>query len=166
VFLAVGFAWVYWLLLSLSQKGSLPFSMENSVPGTILKTILRDFGPAVAAIIVAGFYQGSAGLKRLWLTVTRWRVSWQLYVLVFVGPIIVAGLVVLIGVMTGSLKRNPEPISIVHFALVFFAMAVLDGARASNGVLGYPSYNLLPGGNMGPNVNWKGLEPASIKSVI
>ncbi len=127
VFLALGFAWVYWLLISLSRKGSLPFLLQDSVPGAILKAILRDFGPAVAAIIVAAFYQGRAGLKRLWLTVTRWRVPWWLYALAFVGPMIAAGLVVSIGVMKGSLKRNPEPISIVHFSLVFFAMAVLDG---------------------------------------
>jgi len=138
VFLALGFAWVYWLLISLSQKGSLPFSMQDSVPGAILKAILRDFGPAVAAIVVEAFYQGSAGLKRLWLTVTRWRVSWRLYALAFVGPMIAAGLVVSIGVMKGSLKRNLEPISIVHFALVFFAMVVL-------------------GGPLGEEVGWRGL---------
>ena len=34
----------------------------------------------------------------------------------------------------------------------------LLGDSAINGVLGYPSYSLLPGGNMAPNVNWKGLE--------
>ena len=138
VFLAVGFAWIYWLLISLSKKGALPFSMQDTVPGMILKAILSDFGPALAAIIVAAFYQGSAGLKQLWLTVARWRVSWWLYVLASLGPMIAASLVVSIGVMTGSLKRNPEPISIAHFVLVFFAMAVLDGP-------------------LGEEVGWRGL---------
>jgi len=138
VFLALGFAGIYWQLISLSQKGSLPFSMENSVPGVILKAILRDFGPAIAAVVVAAFYQGRAGLKRLWLSVTRWRVSWQLYALAFLGPMIVAGLVVLMGVMTGTLKRNPVPISAIHFVLVFLAMAILDGP-------------------LGEEVGWRGL---------
>lgn len=79
VFVALGFAAVYWILVSLSRKGSLPFSMEDSVTGTILKWILRDFGPAVAAVLVFAFYQGLAGLKQLWLTVARWRVSYWLY---------------------------------------------------------------------------------------
>ena len=149
VFLAMGFAWVYWLLITLSQKGSLPFSMKDSVPGGVLKAILRDFGPAVAAIIVAAFYQGTAGLKRLWLSVTRWRISWPLYVLAFVGPMIAAGLVVSIGVITGSLRRNPGPISIVHFTLVFFAMAVLDGPLGEEvGWRGLLLPQLLP--KMGP----------------
>jgi len=138
VFLALGFALVYWRLISLSEKGSLPFSMDNSIPGTVLKAILRDFGPAVAAIVVAASYHGSAGLKQLWLTVARWRVSWRLYLLAFVGPMIVAGLVVSIGVMTGSLKRNDEPISAMHFGIVFFAMAIFDGP-------------------LGEEVGWRGL---------
>lgn len=138
VLIVLGFGWLYWQLISLSQKGSLPFSMENSVPGTILKAILRDFGPAVAAVVVTAFYQGSAGLSRLWLSVTRWRVSWRLYVLAFLGPMIVAGLVVLIGVATGTLERNPVPISVIHFAIVFLAMAILDGP-------------------LGEEVGWRGL---------
>ena len=138
VFLAVAFAWADWLLISLSQRGSLPFSMQGTVPGVILKAILRDFGPALAAIIVAGSFQGRSGLKQLWRTVTRWQVSWWLYVLAFAGPMTASGLVVLIGVMTGTLKRNPEPISIAHFFLVFFAMAVLDGP-------------------LGEEVGWRGL---------
>jgi membrane protease YdiL (CAAX protease family) len=138
VFIALGLAGLYGQLIFLSQKGALPFSMENSVPGTILKAILRDFGPAVAAVIVTAFYQRGVGLKRLWLSVARWRASWQLYLLAFLGPMIVAGLVVSIGVMTGTLKRNPVPISVIHFAIVFLAMAILDGP-------------------LGEEVGWRGL---------
>jgi membrane protease YdiL (CAAX protease family) len=138
IFLAVGFAWAYWLLISLSHKGSLAFSMPDSLPGMLLKAILRDFGPAVAAIIVAALYRGSRGLKQLWLTVARWRVSWWLYVLAFVGPMIAAGVVVPIGVITGSLERNPEPVSAIRLVIIFFAMAVIDGP-------------------LGEEVGWRGL---------
>jgi len=138
VSVALGFTWVYWLLMYLSRKRSLPFSMDGSIPGTILAGILRDFGPAVAAVSVFAFYQGLGGLKQLWLTVARWRVSYWLYLLALLGPLGGACLVALIGVLTGSMSRNPKPISPVHFIPLFFFMAVVDGP-------------------LGEEVGWRGL---------
>ena len=138
VSIALGFSLFYWFLNSLSQKGSLPFSMGDSMPGTILTAILRDFGPAVAAVLVSAYYQGRAGIKQLWLTVARWRVSYWLYLLAFLGPLVMAGLVAWIGVLTGSMSRSPEHISPVHFIIVFLFMAVVDGP-------------------LGEEVGWRGL---------
>jgi uncharacterized protein len=105
----------------------LPFSMSDSVAGTILKGVLRDFGPLVAAALVATVYQGSAGLKRLWLSVTRFKVSVWLYMLAFVGPFVATGIVVVIGLFTGTVSRSQVPISAVQLALAFPIMALIDG---------------------------------------
>jgi len=112
--------------------------MDSSIPGTILSAILRHFGPLVAALLVSAFYQGKVGLKQLWQTVARWRVSYWLYLLALMGPVAAAGVVVWIGLQTGSMGRNTEPISLVHFILVFFVMAVVDGP-------------------LGEEVGWRGL---------
>ncbi len=138
VSVSLGFAWTYWLLISLSRKEYLPFSMDGSIPGTILSAILRHFGPLVAAVLISAFYQGGAGPKQPWQTVARSRVPYWLYVLSLAGPVAAAGVVAWIGVQTGRIVRNTEPISAVHFILVFFAMAVVDGP-------------------LGEEVGWRGL---------
>jgi membrane protease YdiL (CAAX protease family) len=138
VCLALGFAVCYWLLVTLSRQGMLPFSMSDSIVGTTLKGVLRDFGPLIAATLVAALYQGGAGLKQLWRSVGRFRAPGKVYLLASIGPFIAAGITVAIGLMTGSISRSHGPISAVHFALLFPIMAVIDGP-------------------LGEEVGWRGL---------
>jgi uncharacterized protein len=127
VFFALGFSFSYWLLVSLSRRGALPFEMENSFYGVVLKAVLRDFGPAITALIVAALYQGRAGLKDIWRSLSRWRVSWQLYSLAILGPLVLAGLVALVAVLTGTMNRNPHSGSPLRLIVIFFLMAIFDG---------------------------------------
>jgi uncharacterized protein len=147
VFLALGFSFSYWLLISLSRRGSLPFEMENSILGVVLKAVLRDFGPAIAALIAVALYQGRPGLKELWRSLAQWRVSWQLYLLAILGPLVLACLVALVGVLTRAMNRNPQPGSPLRLIIVFFVMAVIDGP-------------------LGEEIGWRGLLlPQLLRSV-
>jgi membrane protease YdiL (CAAX protease family) len=127
VVLALGFASTYWLLVRLAHAGSLPFSMSDSLAGTILKGLLRDFGPAVAAMLAAGLTQGRLGLLRLGSALARWRIPVWIYLIALALPFLADGIVVVVGVQTGALERGSGPFSPLHFLLVFFAMAVVDG---------------------------------------
>ena len=127
VILALGFAFLYWLLVALARAGHVPFSMPDSLAGTLLKGVLRDFGPAIAAVLAAGLTQGRAGLLRLWSSLSRWRIPAWLYLLAFIVPFIADGIVVAVGVFTGTLKRGAGPFSPLHFLVVFIAMAIVDG---------------------------------------
>jgi hypothetical protein len=48
---------------------------------------IGDYGPAFAAVIVAGSGAGRAGLGRPWPQLTHWQVAWWWYAAAFSGPL-------------------------------------------------------------------------------
>ena len=58
-------------------------------------------GPALAAIVVTAMVEGRAGLRDLWIRVTRWRVGWRWWALV-AGTLSLALVGVIVPLMTGG----------------------------------------------------------------
>lgn len=127
VVLALGFSLAYGLLVAASRRGLLPFAMPGSGVGTVLKAVLRDFGPALAAVLAGALLGGRRSLRELWAISTRWRAPAWLWVLALCGAFAAMLPVILIGLSTGTLERSTAALSPLRFLVVFLAMAVVDG---------------------------------------
>lgn len=78
--LAFLFTWSNWLPQAMTDHGLL----EIQVPGFI--TLIAGYGPALAAILVAGLVQGRVGLRRLLAGLVRWRVGLRWYLAALLIP--------------------------------------------------------------------------------
>jgi len=125
--LALGFAAVYGALVLCSQRGLLSFAMPESTAGTVLKALLRDFGPALAALIAAAWSGGRAAMRELLAGLARWRLSARVWLLALLGPFLAMAVVVLVGTATGTLQRGGLTRSPLQLAVVFLLMAIVDG---------------------------------------
>ena len=133
--LALGFSVLYWLLITLAQRGSLPFAMgppgfsleKSSVPGLMCALCLRSFGPALAAIITLYFFQGRAGLAGLWRSMTSFRLPVSLYALAVLAPLAVSALIAALGLYSGRLQYAADQLQPLRFAAFFALMLVFDG---------------------------------------
>jgi membrane protease YdiL (CAAX protease family) len=130
--LALGFSIVYWMMVSLSRSGVVPFSMESdgffraSVPGSVAGLLLRDFGPALAGVIAIAVCRGRSALRGLLRSIVRWRVPAWLYVVAWFGLALNAGVIVA-GLAIGTLQFDPTAFVPMKFVMLFFVMALLDG---------------------------------------
>lgn len=133
--LVLGFSVLYWLLITLAQRGSLPFAMgrpdfsleKSSIPGLICALGLRSFGPALAAIITLYFFQGRAGLAGLWRSMTSFRLPVSLYALAVFAPLAVSGLIAALGLYSGRLQYAADQLQPLRFAAFFALMLIFDG---------------------------------------
>jgi membrane protease YdiL (CAAX protease family) len=141
VALALGFSAAYGALVWASRRGLLAFDMGGSTAGTVAKLLLRDLGPACAAVVCAAALGGGRALRALWATTTRWRAPGWLWLLALLGPFVVVSPVVLVGLLTGTLQRATEPVSPLRLLVVFLAMAIFDGPLGEE--IGWRGY-LLP----------------------
>jgi len=130
--LSIGFAVVYAIVVVLSRRGVLPFSMEHvdfgraSVPGTIIWLVFANFGPALAAVLALALCQGRSGVADLGRSLVRWRVPGRLYVLAWFG-ILVNVAVVIAGYAVHAVRFDPNGFAPVKFVVLYFAMIVFDG---------------------------------------
>jgi membrane protease YdiL (CAAX protease family) len=65
--LALGISWAGWISFAGAQAGLLPFSVPWEIP------LLAQFGPTVAAFVLAGLHEGPSGIRRLGGLALRWR---------------------------------------------------------------------------------------------
>jgi len=133
--LVLGFSVLYWLLITLAQRGLLAFAMgppdfslgKSSIPGLICALGLRTFGPALAAIITLYFFQGRAGLVGLWRSVTSFRLPGSLYALAIFAPLAVSALIAAFGLYSGRLQYAADQLQPLRFAAFFVLMLIFDG---------------------------------------
>jgi len=133
--LVLGFSVLYWLLITLAQRGSLPFAMgppdfslaKSSVPGLICALCLRSFGPALAALITLYLFQGRAGLAGLWRSMTSFRLPVSLYALAVFAPLAVSALIAALGLYSGRLQYAADQLQPLRFAAFFLLMLIFDG---------------------------------------
>lgn len=132
VVLAISFTWLYWVAVLLARAGVLPFSMEHdgfflaSVPGTIIWSLLRGFGPALAGVLALAICRGRASVVALGRSLIRWRVGPWLYLAGWLG-LITNGAVVATGYLLGRIYFTPGTIPFTRFVPFFVLMALLDG---------------------------------------
>ena len=133
--LVLGFSVLYWLLITLAQRGSLPFAMgppdfsleKSSVPGLICALGLRSFGPVLAAIITLYLFQGRTGLAGLWRSMTFFRLPVSLYALAVFAPLAVSALIAALGLYSGRLQYAADQLQPLRFAAFFPLMLIFDG---------------------------------------
>jgi uncharacterized protein len=93
--LAFGITWVVWVPRAAASQGLLSTELP-SVVGQAWTWV-----PAIAALLAAALSGGRAALRDLGARLVRWRVGWQWYLVVILGPaafsLVVAGVYVLLG---------------------------------------------------------------------
>mgnify|MGYP006276749861 CR=1 FL=1 len=81
--LAYLWSWSWWIPLALSGAVTRPGqAWPTHLPGLL--------GPAVAAILTAGYYDGISGVRALWNRIARVRVHWAWYVIIAVTASMIA----------------------------------------------------------------------------
>jgi membrane protease YdiL (CAAX protease family) len=78
--LAFLFTWANWLPRAAADRGW----FEIRVPEAV--ALIAGYGPALAAVLVAGLAQGRAGLRRLFAGLARWRVGLRWYLAALLIP--------------------------------------------------------------------------------
>jgi membrane protease YdiL (CAAX protease family) len=141
VALSLGLAAIYGCCVLLSARGALPFAIPGGGAGAVVAALTRTFGPALAAILCAALLGGREGLGALWRTFAHWRAPAWLWALALLGPFAAMLVVVAVGVATGTLQRAPLDSPPLRFAVVFVAMAIVDGPLGEE--IGWRGY-LLP----------------------
>jgi membrane protease YdiL (CAAX protease family) len=122
-------------LRSPGGAGLLPFNWP--IPFPVSAALAPFAGPCLAAFIMTGVTQGSAGIRRLLRRIVLWRVGvwWYLFALVGIPAITVLGALVLPGVLASW------------------------QAPASSLLLTYPVsfvVSLIIGGPLGEEIGWRG----------
>jgi membrane protease YdiL (CAAX protease family) len=78
--LAYLFTWAYWLPLAARGRGL----FDVQVPAFV--EFIAGYGPALAAVVVAGLSQGRVGLAVLFASLFRWRVGLRWYLAALLIP--------------------------------------------------------------------------------
>jgi hypothetical protein len=78
--LAFLFTWAYWVPQAAANLGL----FELQVPEFV--ALIAGYGPALAAVLVAGLAHGRAGLRQLFSGLARWRVGLRWYLAALLIP--------------------------------------------------------------------------------
>ena len=122
IVLALGLSIGYWIVIHFWPKGVLPYALEQT-----LWAIFRGFGPALAAVVAAYYARGCLGLHDLWSSLIRWRISWKLYLLAFLGPAIVVGLSIACSFFVSKAPVSFAPVNPIRLVMIFLVMIFIDG---------------------------------------
>jgi uncharacterized protein len=140
--LAFAITWVVWVPRAAASQGLL----ASDLP--IVVGQVWSWGPAIAALLAASLTGGRAAVRELGARLVRWRVGWQWYLVVLVGPaafsFVVAGLYTLL--LGGSWSAAaPQAFDRRVLALVpfFVVLALTDGVGEEVGWRGYALPRLL-----------------------
>jgi membrane protease YdiL (CAAX protease family) len=141
--LAFLFTWAYWLPQAAADRGLL----DIQVPGFV--ALIAGYGPALAAILIAGLAQGRQGLRQLFASLARWRVGLRWYLAaLLIPPAIQFGALGLHLILSGEPLRTtgtaqlpfgPEGLPLWGQGLMLFVIFVLgfDGLGEELGWRGY-----------------------------
>ena len=113
----------------------------ESVAATL--ALFGTWGPAIAAVIVAALV---GKLRDLGARLVRWRVGWQWYAVVLLGPAAFYAAVVVLNMAFGSSDdlASPNVVGVVSGLLPFFVVLVLtDGLGEETGWRGFALPRLL-----------------------
>ena len=132
-------AWLVYLPLVLSQDGIglLPFSMPFPVLLFNLPASLA--GPTLAAFILTAVTSGKPGVRQLLRRIVQWRVGVQWYLLVFLGPPLVAllGATVWLGVAPLKALIPQWPMIFSAYLTDILLIAILVTLWEETGLMGF-----------------------------
>lgn len=134
--LAYGFAWLVWipfLVLSQNGLGWLPFKAP-----AIPFALVGSFGPALAAIVMTAFVQGSPGVSRLLRRLVQWRVGFPWYLLsVLAYPVAFFVASVLLGSIPLSSVLQHGSLFLTYYPTVLVLHVFLGGLGEEPGWRGF-----------------------------
>lgn len=100
---------------------------------------LGQFGPALAAVIMAAVLYGSTGVRDLWARTSRWNVAPVWYLVVLIVPMLVVGVSLSIAALSERLSIGPFSPDIAWVALPLFLVysAIFNGLAEEPGWRGF-----------------------------
>ncbi len=135
---AYAVTWIVWVPRALVDQGLLDWTW----PGVVGRA--WSYGPALAAVLVAGLARGGAGPAELWAGLRRWRVGWRWYALVLAVPFVVAmSATWLYERLSGLPAEWPmqQPADLLLYPVFLLILALTDGLGEEVGWRGFA----LPG---------------------
>jgi membrane protease YdiL (CAAX protease family) len=133
---------ITWILSIMATKGLFPFQLPAAI--MTFSSILLHYGPALAAIIVAGIVGRRAGVQELLSRLREWRVGvhWYLFILLYptIARLIAVGLNVLLGGTAPAFfgaRGIPEGNPIILFIPVFVGLLLQAGIAEEIGWRGF-----------------------------
>jgi len=125
--MAFAFSWIAWSPWFLSKDGAglLPYSSPLINSSVVPVGIL--LGPSLAAFIMTGAIEGSAGIRRLLRRFVLWRVGirWYLFALVGVPVVMALGTVIVPGGIASLLALGPRYVP--TYLLWFVIITIIGG---------------------------------------
>jgi membrane protease YdiL (CAAX protease family) len=112
--------------------------IPDSLSASVLRALLGDYGPALAAVLAVAIVEGHNGLRAFFAGLLRWQCSARLYVLALALPLALVGVAMIVGITTGTVAPATDPVNPLRVFAIFFLMIVLDGP-------------------LGEEVGWRGL---------
>jgi uncharacterized protein len=140
--LAFAITWVVWVPRAAASQGLL----ASDLPIVIGE--VWSWGPAIAALLAASLTGGRAAVRELGTRLVRWRVGWQWYLVVLVGPaafsFVVAGLyTLLLGGSWSAAAPQAFDRGVLTLVPFFVVLALTDGVGEEVGWRGYALPRLL-----------------------
>jgi len=126
VVLAFLLAFTYWALAR-TPLGQATGFLPGSTTAGILRSLLGDYGPALAAVLAVAIVEGRVGLKSFFVALLRWRCPVQLYVLAILSPLVLVGVAMGVGFVTRTVVPATDPVNALRVGAIFFFMIFLDG---------------------------------------
>jgi membrane protease YdiL (CAAX protease family) len=138
---AFAITWVVWVPRAAASQGLLVTDLP------IVVGQVWSWGPAIAALGAAALTGGRTALRELGARLVRWRVGWQWYLVVLIGPaafsFTVAGLYALLGGSWAAAAPRALDVGVLALVPLFVVLALTDGVGEEVGWRGYALPRLL-----------------------
>ena len=97
--IALGISWAGWIPFAAREAGLISVTIVWEIP------IFAQFGPSVAAFLLAGIYSGKQGVRKLFGKVLKWRIHIKWYAIaLFTVPVLA-----LVSLAIHHISGNPVP---------------------------------------------------------
>lgn len=141
--LTLAISWGYWFALIAQGKVVMPGSSASHLPGLL--------GPALSAIVLTYYLEGTAGLKDMFGRLWRWRSAWPWVICLAVSPIPVAIAVFLIWHLFGhalpslqDFQSFPGVTAKLSWGMLLLVVLISNGYGEEVGWRGYIMEKWLP----------------------
>ena len=136
--IAFAFSWIAWCPWWLGQDGLGLLPIPGSIQVLALVNPLGIFGPAIAAFIVTRSMEGSAGVRRLWASVTtlRFGLGWWGVALLGIPALLLIGALLLPGTVE-SFTTNGLGAVLLIYPAQFLGIVFLGGGMEEAGWRGF-----------------------------
>ena len=109
------------------------------------------YGPAIAAVLAAGLTGGRTAIRQLAAGLDKWRLGWNWYAVILIGPLALALVIAALNVALGGSWQQGSPDALTEplpiILLLIFILTITDGLGEEMGWRGFALPQMLTRGN-------------------